>query len=244
MLQVDNKSKHTVFGYVRSEHGSLFKSTPYAVFQNFPISISSIVTLYYHTPEFLNVISCIKDISVSKDGKHIYRMLEWTKSPLLKICCDDNNNYGSIIIPSTNKSISRWDIKIINLPNDKMYYGLIGISSNKKPSRREQAYYPTSPSYPFYTYLFGRNRLKYHRKLLNRDYGPGIDENGKRFKNGDVISMKLDLKRRQLSYYKNHKCIGIAFDHIDIGEDINYRLSITVATKAVDLSIERFTEHF
>ena len=34
---------------------------------------------------------------------------------------------------------------------------------------------------------------------------------GEQYAEGDVIGMKLDMYRRELSYYRNGKCLGVAF---------------------------------
>ena len=67
--QVDKQSKLTVSGYVRLKHKSLFKNNQYVLFQNIPISISLLCTLYYYLYDYFDVVS--HEIQLSNGEKTI-----------------------------------------------------------------------------------------------------------------------------------------------------------------------------
>ena len=43
-----------------------------------------------------------------------------------------------------------------------------------------------------------------------------------------IVSMKLNMKERDIEYFVNNKSIGIPFDNLPIGDDIKYRLAISL----------------
>ena len=114
--EIDTKTKCIVFGYVRSNHKFLFKSNQNALFQNIPISISSLCTLYYHLYDYFDEIN--PRVNLTKDNKTISIMHgNWPNLP--------NFNFGKQIIASTSKKINKWHLRI-----NSIKYMSIGIMSS------------------------------------------------------------------------------------------------------------------
>ena len=234
---IDNHTKYSVYGYIKSQHKSLFKSSPYALFQNVPIAISSLCTLYYHIEDNLvgSKGSIPNLVTISEDGKTIKKRNDpWQIRFAMPLYHYDNDNHGSLIIPSTNKGIYTWSIKMVYLPLMR-YSIVIGIKSDgyQLATRKHLNY-----SY-FIRYPAGNGSLESHDSKFGRFYGANDI-----FITGDVIKMELNLKNRQIEYYKNDECLGVAFDFIDVGEGIDYRLYVCVASNNTQLCINQCTEHF
>ena len=67
LQDIDNRIKCTVCGYVR-EHQSMIESQEYNLFNNIPILIPSICTLYYDPNDYF---IANKKVKLSKDRKTI-----------------------------------------------------------------------------------------------------------------------------------------------------------------------------
>ena len=64
--------KYAVLGYVRSSHLSLFQTSSYSLFQNVPITITSICVKYYEPKEYFDTIY-EDEIRLSVDRKTIHK---------------------------------------------------------------------------------------------------------------------------------------------------------------------------
>ena len=51
------------------------------------------------------------------------------------------------------------------------------------------------------------------------------------WKDNDIISIKLDLKQRNIEYFVNDKSLGVVFENVPIGEDIKYRLAMGLGSE-------------
>ena len=66
LKEIDKNTKYVVSGYIRNEH-KLIKQSPYVLFQNIPISILSLCTLYYHPTDYFDSVG--RDILLSNNKK-------------------------------------------------------------------------------------------------------------------------------------------------------------------------------
>ena len=146
------------------------------------------------------------------------------------IKCIKKNSYSSIYgntsIPSSKEQKWMWTFKVKNNVDDNIY---IGISSSficdQDCFTNEE-----SSNYCFATngekWSKG-NRDKYHLNSFNQ---------------GDIIQMILDCPQKQLSFVHNNKHLGVAYDNIDIGKDINYKMAIIMASKDDELELVNFKQ--
>ena len=60
-----------------------------------------------------------------------------------------------------------------------------------------------------------------------------VGKYGEELRTNDIIDMHLIINesKQELSFYKNGKHLGIAFDTIERGGDITYRLGISLNSK-------------
>ena len=54
------------------------------------------------------------------------------------------------------------------------------------------------------------------------------------------MTIRLDLKDRYVEFSINDKSYGKAFENIDVGQDIDYRLAISMYGKDHGVTIENF----
>ena len=216
LKNIDAESKYTVGGYIREQHTKLFSKNRYALFENIPISISSICTLYYHLFDYFELLDDDM-ISVSSDKKTI------TKK------CDGwgNSSYGSITIPSTNDSVCKWFVEVGTTGKC-----IIGLASK-----------PFLTNFNFnridrnknYCYGVTTGRIKHHN-----GHWESYD---KIIGCGDILCIELNLKKRYIKFYEKENDSGrIAFKNVEIGEDINYRLAVSSHIKSSQIKIVKFTQ--
>ena len=230
--EVDKESELTVFGYIRSQHKSLLESNVYALFQNIPTSISSLCSLYYYSYDYFDIVHSNMKLSNNKrtinkqTGSYSWR----------------NSNYAKMIISSTDKCICKWYLKFTKPPQKfggaATYKFIIGLVSNNK----------YDPSFS------GDRHSKFYRHWLNQKFTGKLSshrtgcytnsEYGKDVQHEDIICLELDLKKKIISFYINDEDQGIAFKNVDIGEHIQYRLIVSLATNGTSITIIRFTQHF
>merc|ERR1712037_708594 len=117
-------------------------------------------------------------------------------------------HFGNICIGSKSKKICKWKIKV----NKSCGSMIIGISSDW--TSHDGFYSNTASS----TYGYGCYGMKYKNGKS--------DEYSSYWKKGIVVGIKLDLKQRIIEFYKNEQSQGIAFENIDIDDDLSYKLAI------------------
>ena len=139
--------------------------------------------------------------------------------------------YGNIIIDSLSQIICRWDIKISSQVDWDTASSLwVGLCGDTKCDRFLNVYH-NLPCHSFcadgYGKLYGDNHLQINPATTN-------------WKENDIIGIKLDLEQRNVEYFVNDKSVGLAFKNIPIGENIKYRLMITMNTDGQRIDIESF----
>ena len=254
LSDINKSSKYLVIGHIKSQHKYLFESNTYQLFSNVPIAIMSLCIVYYDRNEKMEIVSP-KYIQLSNKNTHIKKYTEdpWIAQTYNRTWAHNNNGYGVIKIPSNSKSICKWTFKLLNVPSKKQIpLFTLGLSSNMSPtSHHLNAPYPLAVPpkqrrlslYPYYVYDVGDRRTCSHLTLLPEDYGTHFLKDT-RYKTGDKIVMELDLIQRQLIYYRNDVCLGIAYKDIVCNNDIKYRFNLSVAALNVEISIESFLQYF
>eukprot|EP01084_Bolivina_argentea_P192112 329865_1 len=135
------------------------------------------------------------------------------------------SSFGNISIKSDRKNICQWNMKINHIG---AYAFCIGISSE----------YSINSNITFCENK-GSNNYSYNRsgqKVSKYRYS----KYGELWSNGDVIGIKLDLKERQVEFYRNRKSQGIAFKNIDVGTNIMYKLAILLQNNGQSATIDSF----
>ena len=82
-------------------------------------------------------------------------------------------------------------------------------------------------SYKFVDNVRNDNKQRYGRKYMNRD----------------KVSVLLDLKQRIIRFFINDENQGIAYENIQIGNNIRYRMFVSLFFADNSVSILGFSQH-
>ena len=202
-LKPETLARFTVGGYVR-EHmiESQRLQNYYSLFQNVPSLVTSMIIKYYFVHGHFEIL--YKHVKISEDRLIIEQ--------------DVNGVWNhSIPILSTLKMICKWDLKIHKAQrHDRGSYLMIGIS---------QCADKDVPFGARYIYAgWNGNKANAGRNGKN-SYGQPYAEN-------DIVSVELDLIKRAITFYKNGKSQGVAYEKIKQDDGIEYRLAVALVTKA------------
>ena len=137
----------------------------------------------------------------------------------------ENTSYGRIVIPSLSGAICRWDIKINHLRDHGFR---IGICSDFTLTEKCFVDDEGSSNYA----VSSNNGYKVSKSQR--------DSYANHFNTGDIVSIKLNLQDRYVEFFINDKSFGKAFENIDVAQDIDYRLAISMYGKDHGVSIEKF----
>ena len=154
-------------------------------------------------------------------------------------CMEDsyrNTSYGNVDILSMRHIEYKWKIKI-----NAGFGGYIsiGISSNDEYDEDYTAWRNDGQYVNYHHY--GYNGWGGYIISKKDPYGTRYSEH---FAAGDVIDMILNLKSKELSFCKNGKNLGVAFDNIETTDDLIYRLAISIGEIHTNLTIIEFTEKY
>ena len=129
-------------------------------------------------------------------------------------------------IPSLSQAICRWDIKI-NLIIDQGFR--VGITSNH--TLIEQCFVDDKTSSNYGYMASGGLKVSKGQKSKYAKQA---------YRTGEIVGIKLNLKERFVEFFINNKSFGKAFTDIDVGENINYRLAISMYGINHGVTIQNF----
>ena len=209
--KIDERTKHSVYGWMREAERELNLC-------NIPMLVKSICILYFRDDEMFEVIG---------DGT----MTDKTNKRITKINQHDweNASYGYVKIPSMNQCIYQWDMKINYVSNN--YDLTIGISSKSRSNEDIATERDGS-----HTYAYIGDGEKVSSSFVSTNW----TKYGTKLKDNDKLTMHLNLKNGQLTYFINDLNQGIAFNNISQGKDITYRLAITLYGTGASVQILNF----
>lgn len=168
-----------------------------------PTIIYHLCILYFREEEIFQIISN-NGIILSKDRKKITKINQnWNYDY-------SNTNYGTEINSQT-KFIHTWTLKLVN--KIKYLDIIIGITTQINPNK---------------IYDKGQNTLCYG---FCDDHKFSHNENsyyGKKWMIGDILTINLDLNKKQLYLLINQQNQGIAFENIKSSEKMKYRLFVSL----------------
>ena len=212
----DERTNSIVFGFCRKVEALLHSMYYNDPFYNIPDLVISLILHYFFIADHFDLIG--PSSSVSDD-----------KYSIMRGECDGwaDTCYGHTIIPSTTRNmIYKWYLKIISLPQN---HTMIGIASEPFP---DYAIYLSSKGYHYFCW-------SHDGKVSSQS--TGWKQYGSRFTKGDNICVILEFndgKDATLSYDINDKSQGIAF-HVQIAEDIDYRLAISLCGHGAKITLEK-----
>ena len=219
LSKISNKDKDTVNGYIKEIENVLN-------LQHIPTMISSMIILFFHDDEVFDIVG--KNIKLSDDEKSIIKGrvpgLALSSSSSYSAC----NNYGIIEISSSSSSknslIYKWDLKIHKVGKKSCS---VGVSSVITPN--------LTAGIAGYNYFYYSNGYLVDRDQLNRDIP--------KYKDGDKISIILNLRDATVLFLANDIDQGIAYKNIKKGDGFVYRLTVSMPCPDNHIEIINFEKY-
>ena len=224
------RTKLSVFGYIRSKHILLFKSNQYQLFENIPISISSLCTLYYHSFDYFRSNLASSTVKITKnDTKIMLKEISNGADVITK-----NSSFGNFIISSEEPCIYKWYLNINDIKSRCQV--IVGISSYPWVTDN-RFYWNDDNRYYAYKLTDVWEQLRSHDddSIVTTEYGQW---------QGDIsLCMEVNMKQNIISFDVNGETQGNAFKNVENGSGIEYRLSITVHC-VPSVTITKFTQEY
>ena len=212
---VDRRTKYCVYGWMREMEKELDLGY-------IPPIISSICILYYRGEEIFKTTS--DKIEISKEGKCI----KSTAAGWIDHC-----GYGITKISSMSGNFYQWDIRI-HEQSRNMFAIRFGISSQADILRYDGILQLLGGHY---TYLYQSGRVFHNPEEKFKGY-----KQAESLKTGDKLSLCLDLRKKELTFMINDKCIEQKCENIKVGEDVYYRLIVSICQQNDCVEIINFTQ--
>ena len=227
LKEIDKRTKHLISGYNKIITKNL---SNHNLFLHIPLMIHSLCILYYYETDRFEIAG--KYAEISNNGKSVTA----TASDY------ESTTYGYIKISSLNSNVKcRWSIFIDNGRNKNGSMISIGISSNDECDKDYTAWRMDTPeklqSYSHYAY---NGWAGYTTSI--RGVGNGTEAES--FFKGDTIDIILDLKHRKVTFYKNGVDQNNAFTDIDVGDDIVYRLAVSMGSRDNKVTLVKFKKEY
>ena len=206
LSKIDKLSKYAVYGWVREAEKALSDG-------NVPNMIVSICIIYYHEDEIFDAIH--GEVTASKNKKCISRDGWGYKC-----------NYGIIRIPSISDYKYQWKLKIMKSNRNDCLI-MIGVSA-----RESFHFRPNCDENMQYLYCYDGDKYEQMSHLEKRG---AWTEYGVEFDDGDEITVCLDLKHKQIRFMYNDIDQGIAYENVQVSDDIKYRLCVAIYCGGVEI---------
>ena len=178
-----------------------------------PDPIIVIILSFYYLPEYF------KDFD-----KSIFQCINTNDTQINTL--SDNTSwssiYGNIMISSDKQQKCIWKLRL----NEFSDVFMIGISSICDIDKR---FFVNKNSYNYCYYSKGYKGSK-----------EKFETYGTKMGKGDIITMILDCKLKQISFHENDKNLGVAYDKIECGEDIKYKMAIYAYYKNTEIELLEF----
>ena len=219
-----NRAEYITSGYLREQQKlSSSEYDTYALFQNVPEEISILCALYYKLTDYFEIINA--STTVSNENKTINKITHGWK----------NTCYGTLI-PSTDKCIYKWWLKI---PKTKKHF-VVGIAS--APFMENELVDEIESSKFYMIAVYAATKLDHTDRSCCNVFEDKT--NTSILNNLEEIALELNLKRKQLILHYADNKEKLLHENIECGEDINYRLAISMLYKDIQISIQKFEQLF
>ena len=211
LSKIDKRTKDAVYGWIRNKEKQLKLC-------NVPSMLKALCILYYRNDEIFHLISD-NGIKLSENKKIIANICEFNAY--------NNSNFGINEILSESKAIYVWSLRIIKQSVQRQRNDGITIGISSKYAVNEDV---MRWSEPFYAFWEGK-------KGSNNEWG----NYSARYRDGDEVSMHLDLVKAEIKLIINRKDQGVAFTDVKQSTSIKYRLLVCLSGKNDCVEITDFT---
>ena len=187
---VNDSTKSTINGYAREARKTCDLK------QEIPSEIIQIILLFYYLAEHFDIHS--KDIRILGHHKDVIKKRKKGGSGW------NNMAFGAVPIPSMSNNIITWTFKMMEnntTYNNGLVLGIVNCEDINNVSNEKWHY--QSQQMISYFYISAKN-IYCNGEKIDTKYGEELG-------NAEaIIKMELNLKRGELIYYKNGKCLGVA----------------------------------
>ena len=218
LKRVDDRTKYLVHGYIH------LIENEFKLSMNIPLSIIRICILFFFDREHFE--KCGTDLVIEGDDSDTIRK-ENNASGFANV------GYTSTWIESNKFNSVKWTIKTVR--GSAYESGIIvGVVSKEVDMNRSvQMNKDACPSYFAITYQNGMD-IRVNTQKTKTKYGKTFG------RTGSIFIVELDLKNQQLIYHVDGENCGVAADNIAKGDDIRYKLAVSIYWKDATLQIQDF----
>ena len=165
---------------------------------------------------------------VTDDGKvaNLLKGLEW------------RTVYGTEWIKSTNEMVVIWTIKLIKLPIQNINLGVTTTTNKDYGGTDEIGNFCRNKNSPCYA-LWGCSCGTMSNNVYDGSYSRENSSGWWGVREGNLIKIVLDLKKREISFWVNNENLGVAFKDITVNKDTNYILAVSMLNKGV-IALQNF----
>ena len=209
--EIDDNLKMTIHGFVREVQALLPTCDTFYIIPN---SICHIIGSFYFEMDKFELVS--NHIELSDDHLAMSTREDisgWSSA------------YGKIGIDSLSDIRCYWKIKIMK----GLCTSFIGLSAARDINEAYVYRGDSGHHDPFYTLFNTEVRSHNDSKYYAAEYTEG-----------DIVTIYLDLVKKQIHFGVNEKEYGIAFENIETGIDVKYYLGITTCYVGQKLAIVDF----
>ena len=200
LKQIDNNSKDLVYGYCRKCHESFPSNNAYYSIQ--PL-IMNIIMLYY----WIRYKWCDEDEYINKENFKI------DDDTVTRIKGTMNRTiFLENIMNANDGGVYEYKFKILHIPSSSVHDMSIGIASKVDKRMKNDCFF-LSPNCYGYTTSMGFAAMSSN---FTTSYGVIC-------KDGDIVTMIVDLNKYKLSYIVNDKDYGFAHK---IAKDCDYKVAV------------------
>ena len=218
LKNIDEKSKLTIYGFIRKVQALLPQNN---TFYTIPLSIGHIILLFYFEMDEFELFA--NGMELSADHKTVIKKHGGWRSA-----------YGKIGINSQRNIRCFWKIKIIK-EKSNMFIGLVTKRNIQDPYQYqyEDTFYTLFNDNWNYTIgSTGCAEIRDNEKVEKRY--------GKKYVEGDIVTMFLDLRKKEIHFAVNDEEYDIAFDDVKTGPNIVYYLGISITAMHHEMGIVDF----
>lgn len=215
LKNVDHQTECLISGYLRELYELLSKYDDKYIFINIPPLVTVTIMSFHFVDEVFEILGIYTQ--VFNQGKTIQKTNGHR----------ENTSYGRVVIPSLSKVICEWDIKVNHLSDQGFR---IGICSDF--TLTEKCFVDDDFSSNYALECVNGYKVSKGQRASHSS----------RYHEHDIVTIKLNLKKRCVDFLinKNSSEKGIAFENIYVGEDISYRLAISMYGNGDGVTIEKF----
>eukprot|EP01084_Bolivina_argentea_P092763 166872_1 len=219
LSKIDKRTKYLVNGWIRNNE-KLFK------LNHIPLLISSICILYVRDDDTFAITGT--QVRLSHDKKCVEKIQNH-----VAINPWNNTSYGKIHISPKYDNICTWELKINNIGTVEVNGNImIGISSTE--SSTDDTFDVEEDGI---NYVLCNDGMTYDNETEAwKEYaGTFAGQN-------DKISICLDLKKGEISFSINDNNQGVAYKDIEQGNDIKYKLFVSLRSIGDSVEIVKFSK--